>query len=140
MVALVLIVLSVVPVYLAQRHRGRRGGHRPVSGLRAAPHAASTGIAPDPPTVATVTQRLRDEGVEPYAWSNGPGDRYAVHQHGYTKLLMCAAGSITFLVGTDAVAGRARARRGIHPAGRHAARRGGGSGGCTCLEGHRPEG
>ena len=25
-----------------------------------------------------------------------------VHQHGYTKLLMCATGSITFLVGTDA--------------------------------------
>ena len=53
----------------------------------------------DAPSVATVTARLRDEGVEPYAWSNGPGDRYAVHEHGYTKLLMCAAGSITFLVG-----------------------------------------
>ena len=93
-----------------------------------------------PPSVATVTTRLRDEGVEPYAWSNGPGDRYAVHQHGYAKLLMCATGSITFLIGPDAVAVELNPGEGfVLPAGTpHAAVVG--PAGCTCLEGHRPEG
>ena len=94
----------------------------------------------DRPSVATVTERLRKEGVAPYAWSNGPGDRYAVHQHGYTKLLMCAAGSITFLVGPDATPVELRAGEGfVLPAGtQHAAEVG--PAGCTCLEGHGPEG
>ncbi len=93
-----------------------------------------------PPTSASVSQRLRDEGVEPYAWSNGPGDRYAVHEHGYTKLLMCAAGSITFLVGTDASPVELAPGDGfVLPAGTpHAAVVG--PAGCTCLEGHRTEG
>jgi quercetin dioxygenase-like cupin family protein len=95
---------------------------------------------PDAPDVATVTARLRSEGVEPYAWSNGPGDRYAVHQHSYTKLLMCAVGSITFLIGPDAAAVVLNPGDGfVLPAGTpHAAVVG--PGGCTCLEGHRPEG
>ena len=93
--------------------------------------------APDP---AAVERRLRAEGVDPYAWSNGPGDRYASHAHDYTKLLMCAAGSITFLVGE---AGRPiELRPGewfVLPAGtEHAAVVG--PSGCTCLEGHRPTG
>ena len=58
----------------------------------------------DPPSVAAVERRLREEGVEASAWSNGPGDRYGAHRHGYTKLLMCAAGSITFFVGEAATA------------------------------------
>jgi hypothetical protein len=93
-----------------------------------------------PPTVAAVSQRLREEGVEPYAWSNGPGDRYAVHQHGYTKLLMCAAGSITFLVGTHASPVELAPGDGfVLPAGTpHAAVVG--PAGCTCLEGHRTQG
>ena len=94
----------------------------------------------DPTSVASVTARLRAEGVEPLAWSNGPGDRYAVHQHGYTKLLMCAAGSITFLVGHDASAVELNPGDGfVLPAGTpHAATVG--PAGCTCLEGHRPGG
>jgi quercetin dioxygenase-like cupin family protein len=90
------------------------------------------------PDTATVAARLRDEGVEPYAWSNGPGDRYGVHEHPYVKLLMCAAGSITFLVGADAVAVALEPGEGfVLPAGTpHAAVVG--PAGCTCLEGHRP--
>ena len=89
------------------------------------------------PSVASVAARLRREGVEPYAWSNSPGDRYAGHEHGYTKLLMCAAGSITFLVGPEATPVEIRAGEGfILPAGTgHAAIVG--PEGCTCLEGHR---
>lgn len=96
--------------------------------------------SPEPPSVASVTARLRDAGVEPYAWSNGPGDRYAVHQHDYTKLLMCAAGSITFLVGADASPIELGPGDGfVLPAGTpHAAVVG--PAGCTCLEGHRTQG
>lgn len=89
---------------------------------------------PDP---ASVARRLRREGVEPYAWSNGPGDRYGRHAHGYAKLLMCAEGSITFLVGEGLTPLELRAGEGFElPAGtEHAAVVG--PAGCTCLEGHR---
>jgi uncharacterized protein YjlB len=92
----------------------------------------------DSPGTASVAARLRAEGVEPYAWSNGAGDRYEIHQHGYTKLLMCADGSITFLVGDDAFPVELNAGDGlVLPAGTpHAAVVG--PGGCTCVEGHRP--
>jgi quercetin dioxygenase-like cupin family protein len=95
---------------------------------------------PEPPSTASVARRLRDEGVEPYAWSNNPGDRYAVHQHGYTKLLVCAAGAITFLIGADAVPVELHPGDGfvLPPGTPHAAVVG--PAGCTCLEGHRPEG
>jgi uncharacterized protein YjlB len=81
--------------------------------------------------------RLRATGVEPYAWSNGPHDRYAAHEHHTTKLLICAEGSITFLVGPDERPVELAAGDGfVLPAGtRHAALVG--PDGCTCLEGHR---
>ena len=91
----------------------------------------------DPPSESTVARRLRDEGVEPHAWSNGPGDRYGAHDHGYTKVLMCAAGAIVFRVGPDAVPIELHAGDGfILPAGTtHAAVVG--PDGVTCLEGSR---
>jgi quercetin dioxygenase-like cupin family protein len=91
----------------------------------------------DPPDPASVERRLRAEGTEPYAWSNGPGDRYAGHAHAYTKLLMCAAGSITFLIGEEGTPLELRPGEGlVLPAGtEHAAVVG--PAGCTCLEGHR---
>jgi hypothetical protein len=48
-----------------------------------------------PPTEALVA-RLATEGLDAHAWGNGPGDRYGVHEHGYDKVLVAAAGSITF--------------------------------------------
>lgn len=91
----------------------------------------------EPPTRERVAARLRDEGVDPSAWSNGAGDEYAAHRHGYTKVLMCAAGSLTFRVGPEAIPVELRAGDGfILPAGvEHAASVG--ADGCTCLEGHR---
>ena len=91
---------------------------------------------PDPPRIASVERRLREEGVEPSAWSNGPGDRYASHAHGYTKVLMCAAGSITFLIGDATEPVELQPGDGfVLPAGiEHAAIVG--PAGCTCLEGH----
>jgi quercetin dioxygenase-like cupin family protein len=89
------------------------------------------------PSAASVARRLRDAGVEPHAWSNGPGERYGVHSHDYTKLLVCASGSITFLVGADAVAVALQAGDGfiLPPGTPHAAIVG--PQGCTCLEGYR---
>ena len=79
--------------------------------------------------------RLLAAGVEPHAWSYGPGDTYAPHEHGTTKLLVCAEGSITFEVEGQPIelsAGRGM----LLPAGtRHSAVVG--PHGCTCLEGHR---
>lgn len=87
--------------------------------------------------VEATRARLRAAGVEPYAWSNGPGDQYAEHDHDTTKLLICAEGSITFLVGRDALPIELRAGDGFVLPARtlHAAVVG--PDGCTCLEGHR---
>ena len=91
----------------------------------------------DPPTPDSVARRVRAEGVEPYAWSNGPGDRYGVHAHPYEKVLMCAAGSITFFLGAERGPVELRPGDGfVLPAGvEHSAVVG--PSGCTCLEGHR---
>ena len=92
---------------------------------------------PERPGVRAAEARLRALGVEPYAWSNAPGDRYAAHEHTFVKLLVCAEGSITFLVGDDERPVALGAGMGfVLPAGtRHAAVVG--PDGCTCLEGHR---
>jgi mannose-6-phosphate isomerase-like protein (cupin superfamily) len=95
-------------------------------------------LAGDVPTgVADASSYLREAGVEPQAWSNGPGDRYASHEHAFTKLLVCAEGSITFLVGADEVPVELEAGQGFElpPQTRHAAVVG--PAGCTCVEGHR---
>jgi hypothetical protein len=86
---------------------------------------------------AAARGRLLAAGVEPHAWSNAPGDRYGAHEHHTTKLLICAAGSITFLVGPDERPIELAAGQGIvlSSGTRHAAVVG--SDGCTCLEGHR---
>jgi hypothetical protein len=47
-------------------------------------------------TQAELVARLRSEGLDPGPWSNGPNDRYSPHDHGYDKVLVCAAGSIRF--------------------------------------------
>lgn len=91
----------------------------------------------DGPGVDAATRTLHAAGVEPMSWSNGPGDTYAAHEHSYTKVLVCAEGSITFLVGPEASPVELAAGDGfVLPAGTsHAARVG--PMGCTCLEGHR---
>ena len=41
-------------------------------------------------------ERLRAEGLDPSTWSNGPGDRYRAHEHGYDKVIVVDTGSIAF--------------------------------------------
>lgn len=87
--------------------------------------------------VPSAEDRLRAMGVRATTWSNGPGDRYAAHEHATVKLLICAEGSITFLVGDEGQPLELTVGDGIMlPAGtRHAAVVG--PHGCTCVEGHR---
>jgi mannose-6-phosphate isomerase-like protein (cupin superfamily) len=105
---------------------------RPASALRrlALPPASPGGRE-------QVAGYIRSLGAEPSAWSNEPFDEYAAHEHAYEKLLMCAAGSITFRLGDGTETVRLRPGEGfVLPAGvRHAATVG--PDGCTCLEGHR---
>lgn len=50
------------------------------------------------PREEELRRRMRQEGLSPYSWSNGPGDTYAVHSHSYEKVLYCARGSIRFVL------------------------------------------
>jgi hypothetical protein len=88
----------------------------------------------------SAVHRLRAEGLDPGSWSNGPGDRYAAHEHGYDKVLACAAGSIRFGLPTLGLAvDLERGDRLDLPAGTaHDAIVG--PDGVTCLEAHLPAG
>ncbi|HEX6291785.1 MAG TPA: cupin domain-containing protein [Herpetosiphonaceae bacterium] len=50
----------------------------------------------EPPTEAAIRRRLQAEGLQPYRWSNGPGDVYGAHTHRYHKVIYVVSGSITF--------------------------------------------
>ncbi len=82
-------------------------------------------------------RRLEQEASGCYSWSNGPGDRYAPHSHGYEKVLYCVEGSITFRLegeGRDLVL-QPGDRMVLSPGAVHSAIVG--PGGCVCIEGHR---
>ena len=87
-----------------------------------------------------VVDRLRAEGLDPGAWSNGPGDRYGAHEHAYDKVIVVADGSIDFgLPASGEVVRLASGDRLELPAGTaHDAVVG--PDGVTCLESHRPAG
>lgn len=91
-----------------------------------------------PPTEAGLRRLYRAAGLEPYAWSNRPGDEYAAHAHPYHKVLYVAAGAITwFLPDLGQEIETFPGDRLDLPAGtRHAARVG--PQGVTCLEAHQP--
>ena len=45
---------------------------------------------------ADLRARLAAAGLSASAWGNGPFDHYPEHRHGYDKVLVAAAGAITF--------------------------------------------
>ncbi len=102
----------------------------PLPPYGAEPRAGLTGVE-------HARARLRAAGVEPITWSNGPGERYPEHEHGSTKLLVCAEGEITFFIGARASAVTLTAGDGfvLPPGTRHSAEVG--PSGCVCVEGHR---
>jgi mannose-6-phosphate isomerase-like protein (cupin superfamily) len=87
------------------------------------------------PTEAALERLLRDEGLAPRWWSNGPGDRYAAHSHAYHKVLYCARGSIRFDVGTQRIELSPGDRLEIPPNTAHSAVVG--PAGVTCVEAGR---
>jgi quercetin dioxygenase-like cupin family protein len=89
------------------------------------------------PSSEDLMTRLRKEAGGCYSWSNGPGDTYAPHRHGYEKVLYCVEGSITFVLeGTGERLDLAAGDRMVLPAGAvHGAEVG--PHGCTCIEGRR---
>jgi len=80
---------------------------------------------------------LQAEGLEFYAWANGPSAVYAPHAHSYDKVIYCVRGSITFqLVQEGKWHALAPGDRLELPAGVvHAAEVG--KDGVVCLEAHR---
>ena len=75
----------------------------------------------------------------PSAWSNGPGDRYGSHRHGYDKVLVVSDGSIVFGTSSGGSVSLGRGDRLDLPAGTdHDAVVG--PDGVTCLESHLPAG
>lgn len=65
-----------------------------------------SGPAPDE---AALLRQYATEGLRPYQWANGPGDRYAPHAHPYHKVLYVVRGSITFGLPTQGEALELRA-------------------------------
>jgi len=89
---------------------------------------------------AGLTERLRAEGLDPGSWANGPGDRYAAHEHGYDKVLVCAAGSIRFGLPAQGTSAELQVgdRLELPASTLHDAVVG--PAGVTCLEAHLPAG
>lgn len=88
-----------------------------------------------PPGEEALERLLRDEGLAPRWWSNGPGDRYSAHAHGYHKVLYCARGSIVFEAGEATYELSPGDRLDIPPGTVHAARVG--PAGVSCVEASR---
>jgi quercetin dioxygenase-like cupin family protein len=90
-----------------------------------------------PPTEKELLELYRQEGLEPYSWSNGPGDTYAPHSHSYYKVIYVVRGSITWQLPErcEELMTTAGDRLDLPPGVVHAARVG--PEGVTCLEAHR---
>ncbi len=87
------------------------------------------------PSQEAILEAFRAEGLSPYSWSNGPGDRYGAHTHSYFKVLYCARGSITFDVEGEKVDLKPGDRLDLPAGTSHSAVVG--PQGCTCYEAHR---
>jgi uncharacterized protein YjlB len=84
--------------------------------------------------VDDLARRLRAEGLAPSPWSNGPGDRYAAHEHDYDKVIVVSRGSIRFGLAGRAVDLASGDRLELPAGTRHDAVVG--PAGVTCLEAH----
>jgi uncharacterized protein YjlB len=91
----------------------------------------------DAPSRSALWQLMTEEGLSPYAWSNGPFDVYSAHSHSYNKVIYVVQGSITF--GLPELGKKLTLNAGDRldlPAGVvHEARVG--PEGVVCLEGHK---
>ena len=51
---------------------------------------------PSPPTEILLLRIMREQGLNPYSWSNSPYDIYSDHKYNYDKVIYVVSGSITF--------------------------------------------
>jgi hypothetical protein len=90
--------------------------------------------------VPGLRERLAAEGLSARAWSNGPDDRYAAHEHDYDKVLIVERGSIRFGLPAHAVAHELAEGDRLDLPARTAHDAVVGANGVTCLEAHLPAG
>ena len=87
-------------------------------------------------TEADALEAFRREGCSaPRSWSNGPGDRYGWHVHGFHKVLFCLEGSIVFHTRDGDIPLTGGDRLDLGPGAEHAATVG--PDGCSCVEAER---
>ena len=84
------------------------------------------------PTASGSRRATPRRACGPYAWGNGPGDRYGWHTHGHTKVLYCVTGSIVFHTRDGDFALEPGDRLEVDPGTEHAATVG--DDGVLCLE------
>jgi quercetin dioxygenase-like cupin family protein len=93
-------------------------------------------VTAGPTDLAAALALFEAEGCSaPRSWTNGPGDVYSRHEHGFHKVLFCLSGSIAFHTDDRDVELTAGDRLDIEPGTPHAATVG--SEGCTCVEASR---
>ena len=92
-----------------------------------------------PPTKEDLLRLYAQKGMQPYSWSNAPGDTYGAHVHSYHKVIYVMRGSITFGLpeGDAEVTLHPGDRLDLPPGVLHNAVVG--PEGVVCLEGHRRE-
>lgn len=97
-------------------------------------------VSPDHDAARNVGRLMREQGLSASGWGNGPGERYAAHEHGYDKVIAVERGTIEFgLGGTGQTIELAAGDRLDLPAGTvHDALVG--MTGVSCLEAHLPAG
>ena len=83
-------------------------------------------------------ERLVEEGLDPGAWSNDPGDRYGSHDHTYDKVIVVTSGSIIFGLDDGPTELAEGDRLELPAATAHDAHVG--PSGVVCLEAHIPAG
>lgn len=91
----------------------------------------------EPATEVAILHMFQSEDLQPYRWSNAPGDVYSAHAHNYHKVIYVVLGSITFGLPRDGQALRLRPgdRLDLPPGVVHDATVG--PEGVVCLEAHR---
>jgi len=89
----------------------------------------------DAPGGHGIQGRFEAEGLSPHSRSNGPGDTYGWHSHGYHKVLYCVRGSIVFHAREGEFDLEPGDRLDIEPGTEHAATVG--PGGVECSEASR---
>ena len=91
----------------------------------------------EPATETAIRQSFQSEDLQPYRWSNAPGDVYSAHAHSYGKVIYVVSGSITFGLPREgqALLLRAGDRLDLPPSVVHDATVG--PEGVVCLEAHR---